>query len=76
MSWSICIPIGKSVPSVLILHTILLIGNPSYPIEAILLEESTEDIGKGIPKLSYDSFNLDSIPLDVDEIIDRPLGMN
>jgi hypothetical protein len=62
---------GKSAPPVLILHWIVLIGNPSNPSDPILLEETTEDIGQN-SKTMYinDSFNLDTILLDIDEIVD------
>jgi hypothetical protein len=55
----------------------LLIGNPSDPTEAILLDKTIHDFGEN-SKTMYinDSFNLDTIPFDVDEIIDTDNVVN
>jgi hypothetical protein len=49
----------------------LLLGNPSDPTEAILMEDPANPVGKD-SKTVYinDSYNLDMIPLDVNQIID------
>jgi hypothetical protein len=49
----------------------LLIGNPSNPMEAILMKETTSKFGED-SKIIYinDSYNLDTINFDVDQIID------
>jgi hypothetical protein len=56
---------------------IILIGNPGDPTEAILLEKTIHDFGEN-SKTMYinDSFNLDTIPFDVDEIIDTDNVVN
>jgi hypothetical protein len=71
MSQSLCRSFGESATPVLTVRWILLIGNPSDPTEAILLEETTQDFGEN-SKTRYinDSFNLDTIPFENCEFID------
>jgi hypothetical protein len=55
----------------------LLIGNPSDPTEAILMEESTQEVSDDSKKVYVnDSYNLDTIGFDVDQIIDTEDSVN
>jgi hypothetical protein len=58
-------------------HIFILVGIPNDPTEAILMEESTCKIGKN-SKIVYinDSYNLDTINFDVDQIIDTDKIVN
>ena len=64
---------------VLILHRILLTGNPSNPTKATLLGEPTMGIGKDsqtIYIIINDSYNLGIIPFNPDQIIDMDVGVD
>ena len=63
---------------VLILHRILLTGNPSNPTKATLLEEPTMGIGKDSKTIYIinDSYNLGTIPFNPDQIIDMDVGVD
>jgi hypothetical protein len=66
---------------VLMLHTILLTGNPSNPsnpTKATLSGEPTMGIGKDSKTIYIinDSYNLGTIPFNPDQIIDMDVGVD